>query len=320
MNNQPNSEQTLPVVRVHEIPEQDSTPSWLVEDLWGAAAVGLIGGHPKCCKSWLGLDLALSVASGTDCLGCYRVLLPGRVLVYLAEDSVQMVRRRVQAMARHRGVVLDQLDLYVITAARLRLDHRQDLARLFQTVQALGPRLLLLDPLVRLHQANENDAVEMAQVLSGLRELQKCFQVAVMVVHHARKNGGSNGQPGRGLRGSSDLWAWSDSNLYLSRCQRNLVLSMEHRAAAAAEPISLRLADGDSEQLHLEVLGQDRQQPRGRPVEQEILEALGELACMTRVQLRERLKVKNESLGRALERLQSEGRIARGPDGYRLVR
>ena len=62
----------LPVVRVAEIPSQDRPQRWLVEPLWGASSVGLIGGAPKCSKTWLGLDLALSVATGTACLGRYR--------------------------------------------------------------------------------------------------------------------------------------------------------------------------------------------------------------------------------------------------------
>jgi hypothetical protein len=319
VNTTQRAEQTLPVVRVDEISEQDAAPSWLIEDLWGAAAVGLIGGHPKCGKTWLGLDLALSVASGTLCLGNYRVLQPGRVLVYLAEDTLSMVRQRIQAMAKHRGVALERLDFHVITASRLQLDDPQDRARLFKTVWSLQPRLLLLDPLVRLHRANENDAAEMAHVLSGLRELQKRFHVAIVVVHHTRKNGGAGGQPGQALRGSSDLWAWSDSNLYLRRTQRQLLLSMEHRAAGTPDPIALRLADADAERLHLEVVGMDRRRSPGRSLDQEILEAVREVPSINRVQLRARLQVKNETLGRALERLQEEGRLDRGRDGWRLV-
>ena len=66
---------------------------WLVEGLWGEASVGVIGGAPKCAKTWLGLDLALSVATGTACLGRYAVSKPGPVLVYLAEDALPVVRR-----------------------------------------------------------------------------------------------------------------------------------------------------------------------------------------------------------------------------------
>jgi hypothetical protein len=31
---------------------------WLVESLWLESACGILGGQPKCCKTWLGLDLA----------------------------------------------------------------------------------------------------------------------------------------------------------------------------------------------------------------------------------------------------------------------
>ena len=73
-------EQPLPVVRVGEIQSQENAQRWLVEGLWGASSVGVIGGAPKCAKTWLGLDMALSVATGTACLGKYAVPEPGPVL------------------------------------------------------------------------------------------------------------------------------------------------------------------------------------------------------------------------------------------------
>jgi hypothetical protein len=60
---------------------------WLVESLWLESACGILGGQPKCCKTWLGLDLAVSIASPPPCLGRINVLDPGPTLVYLAEDS-----------------------------------------------------------------------------------------------------------------------------------------------------------------------------------------------------------------------------------------
>ena len=75
----------------------------MVEQLWEKSSVGVIGGAPKCSKMWLGLDLALSVATGTACLGKYAVSRSGPVLIYLAEDALTMVRQRVEGMACHRG-------------------------------------------------------------------------------------------------------------------------------------------------------------------------------------------------------------------------
>jgi len=190
-------EQGLPVVQVGHIPLQAVPRRWLVEGLWGASAVGMVGGAPKCCKSFLGLDLAVSVASGTPCLGVYSVAEPGPALVYLAEDALTAVRDRVAGLAAHRGLDLRQLPLHVITAPTLRLDQATDRARLLETVRSLRPRLLLLDPLVRLHRIDENNATEVAQLLAGLRDLQRRFDVAIVLVHHTRKNTPASAQCAR---------------------------------------------------------------------------------------------------------------------------
>src|SRR5438477_5908998 len=109
------TDQTLPLVRVGEICSEESTQRWLVEELWCTKSVGVIGGAPKCAKTWLGLDMALSVATGTPCLGKYAVPEPGPVLVYLAEDALRVVGERIEGMARHRGLDIDQVAIYAIT-------------------------------------------------------------------------------------------------------------------------------------------------------------------------------------------------------------
>ena len=100
MNSPVSVNQQLPVVRVGEISSEEYAHRWLVEEMWGARSVGVIGGAPKCSKTWLGLDIALSVATGTACLGKYVVPEPGPVLMYLAEDACSAdARRRVAGMA-----------------------------------------------------------------------------------------------------------------------------------------------------------------------------------------------------------------------------
>ena len=119
------------------------------------------------------------------------------------------------------------------------------------------PKLLVLDPYVRLQRADENDVRQVSAILSALRELSRTFQVAVALVHHARKNAAQ--LPGQGLRGSGDFWAWGDSNLYIGRRRNGLLLTVEHRAAPAPPPLSLHLvpcdpdSDGESCPVHLEV-------------------------------------------------------------------
>lgn len=308
----------LPVVRVDQIRREEGALRWLVEALWGESSVGVIGGAPKCAKTWLGLDLALSVATGTACLGRYAVPRPGPVLVYLAEDALSVVRERVEGMARHRGLDLAGVELHVITAAALRLDRQPDRQRLREAVGRLRPRLLLLDPLVRLHGIDENSATEVAGLLAYFRALQRQWDLSVILVHHTRKNAAGGVSAGQGLRGSSDLHAFGDSNLYLRRAQQRLVLSSEHRAAPASPPVCLELVDHPAERTHLEVVAEGPAERSGSLAEQ-ILALLPEGTAVTRTKLRDRLGVQNQRLGQVLQSLEHAGRIRHTPAGWQRV-
>ncbi len=60
------------------------------------------------------------------------------------------------------------------------------LARLGATVAQRQPPLLILDPLIRLHRADENSAPEMAGILDGLRALTRATDCAVLLVQPFR--------------------------------------------------------------------------------------------------------------------------------------
>ena len=247
----------LPVVRASDLDDGDTLARWLVDTLWARAAVGVLGGAPKCCKSWLALDLAVSVASGTPCLGAFDVDDPGPVLLYMAEDAAPVVKARLSGICRARQLDLASVPIHVITVPVLRLDRGRDQARLRDAVRRHAPRLLVLDPFVRLHRIDENDAGKVSALLGYLRTLQRQHDVAVLVVHHARKNGGGGAQAGQSLRGSGDFHAWGDSNLYVRQQKDALVLTIEHRAAAAPEPLRLQLVAGDDADVHLAIIASD---------------------------------------------------------------
>ena len=201
-----------------ELEDRPRARQWMVDTLWSEQAVGIVGGEPKCGKSLLALDLAVAVATGVPCLRRYRPAGRGTVLLFAAEDAGHRVRKRLKGIAHAAATPFDELDIAVIDVPSLRLDQRSDRQRLQETVERIEPRLLILDPLVRLHSVDENAAGEVAPILGFLRELQRRFETAVLLVHHARKSGGS--RPGQALRGSSELHAWGDSNLYLRRRDR----------------------------------------------------------------------------------------------------
>jgi RecA-family ATPase len=308
-----------PAWRLAEAPEQRR---WLVDQLWSEEAVGIIGGEPKCCKSFLALDLAVAVAAGTHCLRRFAVTNPGRVLLYPAEDALHVVRRRLEGICAAAGTDLAELDVQVITVPSLRLDLDADRARLEQTVAALKPRLLILDPFVRLHRIDENVSGEVAPLLAFLRELQRRHATAIAVVHHARKGAGTI-RAGQALRGSSEFHAWGDSNLYLRRdADDRIALTVEHRAAAAIAGITLELTQRD-DALALQPANADHQDElRGQAtsIDQRIAAALaGGEQPQSFAELRASCRVRAKTLYQRIAAMTATGVVTKSANGYSLT-
>lgn len=310
--------ESLPVVRAAQLEAPSDARRWLIQSLWARAGVGILGGAPKCCKSWLALELAVSVSTGSRCLDTFAVDDPGSVLVYMAEDDPGVVKARLGGLCAHRGLSIADVPIDVITAPALRIDQARDQARLAETVRRHAPRLLVLDPFVRIHRIDENDAGQVSAVLGYLRDLQRRLDLAVVVVHHARKNGTAT-QAGQALRGSSDLHAWGDSNLYLRRQNRRLTLTIEHRAARAPDGIALDLVEGPVDgHAHLRIA--DNLAVEHASAAELALAVVATLTSagepLGRSVLRARLRVRNERLGDALEKLESDGAILRHGDRW----
>jgi hypothetical protein len=311
----------LPVQRAHELATCPEERRWLIEELWAAEAVGIVGGEPKCCKSFLALDMAVSVASGTPCLRRFRVPQRGPVLLFAAEDALHVVRRRLDGIAGAAGVVLSEIDIHVITAPTVRLDIDADRRRLAETVRALRPRLLVLDPFVRLHRVDENVSAEVAPLLAYLRELQRGLGVAVVVVHHARK-GAAHARAGQALRGSSEFHAWGDSNLYLRRTADDLSLSIEHRAAPSPPSLAVGLAvDGERVSLEVRVAAASTDAAAESAsilenVERVLADAGTPVPLAT---LRQLCRARTKTVCDALANLRRAGRIVKLAGGYALA-
>ena len=310
----------LPVERAAELSLAGPQTQWLIEELWAEQAVGILGGEPKCCKTFLALDMAVSVASGTPCLRQFAVREKGGVLLFPAEDSLAVVRQRLEGICVAANLSLASLPIEVITAPVLRLDRESDTTLLANTVQSIKPGLLILDPLIRLHRADENDATQMAALLSFLRHLQRTFALAIVVVHHARK--GASARPGQGLRGSSELHGWGDSNLYLRRRGESLTLCTEHRAAASRDDIRLRLAE-EGEALSLSLCSPDEAEGttgRSQPSpEQRVVEALAQVdRPVSLSQLRKLCAMRTASVCAALGELTETGIVIKQSEGYQL--
>jgi hypothetical protein len=115
--------------------------------------------------------------------------------------------------------------LLLITPPTLRLDLDTDRNNLADTVARLQPRLLILDPFVRLHRRRERQR-------RGRPAARLSARTPASIWRRCARKGAGNARAGQALRGSSEFHAWGDSNLYLRRDGNDLTLTVEHRAAA----------------------------------------------------------------------------------------
>jgi hypothetical protein len=166
---------------------------------------------------------------------------------------------------------------------------------------------------------DENDASQIAALLSYLRQLQRAFQVAVLVVHHARKDANAT-RPGQALRGSSELHGWGDSNLYMRRRGAQLTLSTEHRAAASQDHIPLQLTQAGSA-LALSVasdssIPEPGSEPSALQRVQQILAGLDQ--PVTVQQLRKLCGMRTTTVCSCLAQLADNGVVSHDSRGYQL--
>lgn len=176
--------------------------------------VTVLGAAPGIGKSTLTAAISTCVALGRDLAG-FEVPEPVRVWHMNTEDSSDETQRRFTAFAKHNSIRQSELDnLFApVFGRKLRLMNKlsgtpqpsdQGTALRKAIVrQRLG--LLVLDPLVLLHDLDENSNADMGAFLEFLQETAREANCAILLVHHARKD--KSGQSMDALRGASAIAA-----------------------------------------------------------------------------------------------------------------
>lgn len=183
-------------------------PEFLVDDLIETDTLGLIFGDPGCGKSFMAVDLALSVASGAEFHG--RGVKQGAVFYIAGEGHNGLVRRFV-AWAKHRGRGLQSVPMFKSERAAQFLDgaSAQAVARSVNDLAAQhgAPAMIVVDTLARNFGAgDENSTQEMGAFVAAMDDLRANWPGSViLIVHHS---GHAEKQRARGaiaLKGALDF-------------------------------------------------------------------------------------------------------------------
>lgn len=192
---------------LHDYADNVQDPTWLIPGLLPAHGIGMMYGESGSFKSFLALDMALSLAFG----------IPGQwnappvkndVLFLAGEGPVATAKKRWPAWMEwqniefrndHRFFIMPTVPLYTDSTAweNVKLD-LSDLKG--------KPSLIVIDTMTRLITGlDENSAKDASMVTKFMEQLARYYECFVLAIHHTGKD------QNKGARGSSAFYANMDT-------------------------------------------------------------------------------------------------------------
>lgn len=185
--------------------ENEPDPQWIIKDLITERSTVLLFGPTQSYKSFLTLDIALSVSTGTQTFGTNP--LNGLVFYSALEGKAHLKKAR-RSWKIARGFEGKLSNFYVGTAPMVGLPNEvQEFGdQIKERCGSRVPRLIIIDTLGKaMAGLNENDALDAGKFIRFCDSLVEHFQCTVIAIHHTGKD------QARGARGSSAFHAGFDT-------------------------------------------------------------------------------------------------------------
>jgi len=208
------SKRALPVL-IDLVDFAPTPPTYLIDKLIETPCTGMLVGASGSGKTFVALDWALSVATGTKWNG--RAVKKGPV-IYICGEGKYGISRRAGAWFHSRGLSQERGQFYLSTS-RVEINQVasvQLMADIDQIAEAKGaPALLIIDTLARSlpADADENSANDMQTWINCIDGIRDRYNCTVLIVHHT---GHADDAKGR-ARGSSALKGAMDLEVLVNK-------------------------------------------------------------------------------------------------------
>jgi hypothetical protein len=212
--------------------EEFSEPRYAIPGLL-PEGLCILAGRPKLGKSWLGLGLALSVASGTAALGSIEEVSEGDVLFMALEDGKRRLQRRLNELLD--GAPAPNLLSLTVEWPRFPEGHAALEEWLIRHPNA---RLVVIDTFKRVRPEEKRGASVYGQdydAVAPVSDLAHKYSVSIVIVMHTRKADAED--PLDLISGSLGLSGAADGALVMKRQrgQSDALLSVIDRDAEESE-------------------------------------------------------------------------------------
>lgn len=178
----------------------------------GLLAQGLyiLAGAPKVGKSWLALDMCLSIAKGEKVLG--QQTMKGTTLYLCLEDSFQRVQNRLYELTDEPVENLH----FVILSDTIGKGLEEQIENFKR--EHCDLKVVLIDTLQMIRESTDNGYGSDYKELSVLKTLADKLEIAIVVVHHTRKCKDSD--PFNMISGSTGISGCVDGSMVLIENKR----------------------------------------------------------------------------------------------------
>jgi len=179
--------------------------SWLVRGYIESDSVALLFGDPASGKSFVAIDLACCIATGTPWHEC--PVTQGAVF-YIAGEGMNGLKRRFMAWKIKNGSDLGELYLGNHAVQLCTAKAAAEVANAIDQIaefNGVTPRLIVIDTLARNFGGDENSTEDMNAFIANVDAfLRDKYQATVLVVHHTGHADKSRARGSMALKGALD--------------------------------------------------------------------------------------------------------------------
>ena len=313
--------------------------TWAVDDWLPDKSITFLVSPPESYKTWLLLDLAVSVSTGLPFLGKYKVNQRGPCVIIQQEDSHIGLTERLALIANTRmgvqlklGVddyeipVAPDLPIYIHPSRLLRFDNQKVLAELEKCIQQIRPKIVVIDPLYSATSV-ENYMAQSAEQMMILKTWRDKYGCSFIVAHHSKKNTDPDSTAREDAWGSQFLNAFLEAGWQIRRSpklQQNQVVARRHsKVMGNLPPVTLSFDISTKYPMRYSVGIGDAVIPQasgGHTSSQIDIYDLLKGGNLTQAEITSRTGKNKSTISRQLKQLEAAGSINRMPDGtYSIV-
>lgn len=186
------------------IAEEEAAPDprFLVEPFLLSDDYGAYAAKPKVGKTWLVSDLSVSLGTGTPFLGHYSVP-SGRVLFFAGEGGRRRVLRRLDAIARSRGINLADIKELRVSLKAPQVGEEATRRALSEELAAHPADLIIGEPFYLMGRGvGRSQLNEIGAVLGACQEVAQDADSALLIGDHWNKGGLDRGHGAERITGA----------------------------------------------------------------------------------------------------------------------